>query len=86
VGDFNMPTVSHLYRSVWRDFTNAFEEAGWGFGYTAPCTTHARWFDDVPWVRIDHILADPTWTVRACEIGHGRGSDHRLIWASLARR
>lgn len=85
VGDFNMPAVSNLYRDVWGDFTNAFDEVGLGFGYTSPCTTHSHWFNDVPWVRIDHILADSTWTVRACEIGHGRGSDHHLIWARVSR-
>jgi endonuclease/exonuclease/phosphatase (EEP) superfamily protein YafD len=86
VGDFNMPTISNLYRDNWQDFTNAFDEAGGGFGYTAPCSTHRYWFNNVPWVRIDHILADRAWKVRACEIGRGRGSDHRLIWARVARR
>jgi endonuclease/exonuclease/phosphatase (EEP) superfamily protein YafD len=86
VGDFNMPTVSNLYRDVWQDFTNAFDEVGIGSGYTALCSTQSYWFNDVPWVRIDHVLADRAWAVRACEIGHGRGSDHRLIWALLTRR
>ena len=66
-------------------FNNAFDERGTGFGYTAPCSMRYRWFHDSPWVRIDHILADPTWTVRACAVGRGRGSDHRLIWALLTR-
>ena len=83
VGDFNTPTVSDIYDVAWHGFANAFEQTGWGFGYTAPCTTHRRWFNDVPWVRIDHILADDHWTVYACGIGSGNGSDHRLIWAKL---
>jgi endonuclease/exonuclease/phosphatase (EEP) superfamily protein YafD len=86
VGDFNTPTVSEIYRSTWYGFANAFEQAGWGFGYTAPCTTHHHWPDDVPWARIDHILADDRWAVSACGIGYGNGSDHRLIWATLSRR
>jgi vancomycin resistance protein VanJ len=85
-GDFNTPTVSRLYRTVWPRFTNAFDAAGLGFGYTAPCTNHRHWFDDVPWVRIDHILADEHWTVSACGVGRSKGSDHRLIWALLSPR
>jgi endonuclease/exonuclease/phosphatase (EEP) superfamily protein YafD len=86
VGDFNTPTVSEIYGEAWHGFANAFDEAGWGFGYTAPCTTHRHWFNDVPWVRIDHILADDRWSVSACGIGEGNGSDHRLIWAILRPR
>jgi endonuclease/exonuclease/phosphatase (EEP) superfamily protein YafD len=86
VGDFNTPTVSEIYDTAWHGFTNAFEVAGWGFGYTAPCTTHRHWFNFVPWVRIDHILVDDHWTVAACGIGSGNGSDHRLIWSLVKPR
>jgi endonuclease/exonuclease/phosphatase (EEP) superfamily protein YafD len=85
-GDFNTPSVSNLYRACWLDFQNAFETAGFGFGYTAPCTRHRYWFNDVPWVRIDHILADEHWAVTGCEIGPSRGSDHRLICAQISPR
>jgi endonuclease/exonuclease/phosphatase (EEP) superfamily protein YafD len=86
VGDFNTPTVSDIYRETWRGFANAFDEAGWGFGYTAPVSEHRHWFDDVPWVRIDHILADNHWTVASCGVGEGNGSDHRPIWAVIKSR
>jgi vancomycin resistance protein VanJ len=85
-GDFNTPSVSSLYRAVWTSFTNAFDKVGLGFGYTAPCTNHRHWFNDVPWVRIDHILADDHWSVATCKTGHSKGSDHRLIWAALSLR
>jgi endonuclease/exonuclease/phosphatase (EEP) superfamily protein YafD len=84
VGDFNTPSVSRLYRDAWTGFTNAFEAVGFGFGYTAPCTDHRYWFNDVPWVRIDHILADDHCRVSACGIGRSKGSDHRLVWALLS--
>jgi endonuclease/exonuclease/phosphatase (EEP) superfamily protein YafD len=86
VGDFNTPTVSEIYDTAWHGFANAFEVAGWGFGYTAPCTTHRHWLNFVPWVRIDHILVDDHWTVGACGIGSGNGSDHRLIWSLVKPR
>lgn len=86
VGDFNTPTVSEIYDTAWHGFANAFEVAGWGFGYTAPCTAHRHWFNFVPWVRIDHILVDDHWTVGACGIGSGNGSDHRLIWSLVKPR
>ncbi len=86
VGDFNTPTVSELYGEAWHGFTNAFNQAGWGFGYTAPCSPHRHWFNDVPWVRIDHILTGSQWNVSTCGIGTGNGSDHRLIWAVVQRR
>jgi vancomycin resistance protein VanJ len=86
VGDFNTPVCSRLYRSTWEGFTNAFDAAGLGFGYTAPCTTHRHWINDLPWVRIDHILTDAHWSVGRCGIGRGKGSDHRLIWADLSLR
>jgi endonuclease/exonuclease/phosphatase (EEP) superfamily protein YafD len=83
MGDFNTPCVSRLYRAAWHGFTNAFNQMGFGFGYTAPCKNHRIWFNDVPWVRIDHILVDDRWIVSACDVGRGHGSDHRLIWALL---
>jgi vancomycin resistance protein VanJ len=86
VGDLNTPTMSELYRDAWHGLSNAFNEVGWGWGYTAPCSTHRYWFNDVPWVRIDHILVDEHWSVSASNIGTGNGSDHRLIWARLARK
>jgi endonuclease/exonuclease/phosphatase (EEP) superfamily protein YafD len=86
VGDFNTPTVSEIYGEAWQGFDNAFDQVGWGLGYTAPCSPHRHWLNDVPWVRIDHILTDNHWNVATCGIGTGNGSDHRLIWAVVQRR
>ncbi len=86
VGDFNAPSSSSLYQHDWGDYTNAFDEAGCGYGYTAPCRDHSFWLSGTPWLRIDHILATPHWCVRKCQIGHLNGSDHRLITATLSLR
>ena len=85
-GDFNMPVSSSLYRSRWRDFTNAFSATGWGYGYTAPCHTTGFLPADWPWIRVDHILVDSSLSVAACRTGQGHGSDHRLLIAELATR
>jgi endonuclease/exonuclease/phosphatase (EEP) superfamily protein YafD len=84
LGDFNMPSSSSLFRRWWGEYTNAFDAAGLGFGYTSPCRKNQRhWFDDTPWVRIDHILCSPEWSVVSCDVGEQNGSDHRLIAARL---
>ncbi len=82
-GDFNTPADSSLYQRNWGDFQNAFGVAGFGFGYTSPCGPHTHWFDDIPWVRIDHVLCSPEWQIVRCDVGQNNGSDHRLIAATL---
>ncbi len=85
-GDFNMPSSSHIYQTAWSDFSNAFEVAGWGTGYTSPCSSHTIWPSNTPWLRIDHILVNGHWQVQESHIGTGNGSDHRLIAARLRLR
>ena len=84
LGDFNTQSNSSLFTDVWSGYTSAFDSAGWGYGYTAPCNTGRFWPDNTPWLRIDHILVDDAWQVHACEIGQTNGSDHRLIWSRLS--
>jgi len=82
-GDFNMPCESSLYQRHWFGYQNAFNLAGCGYGYSFPCTRQYLWPAGMPWMRLDHILADDTWIVRHCEIGSTNGSDHRMIKATL---
>ncbi len=82
-GDFNAPCESSLYRAHWFGFQNAFNLAGTGYGYSFPCTRQYCWPAGVPWMRLDHILADDAWRVRSCYVGSANGSDHRLIAATL---
>jgi vancomycin resistance protein VanJ len=67
-GDFNMPADDSTMAALRSTFRFAFEEAGWGYGYTRP--SHH------PWVRIDHILAGPEWFVTRCRVAPDFGSDH----------
>jgi vancomycin resistance protein VanJ len=72
-GDFNTPPDSTVYREYWSDFTNAFSQAGCGWG-----NTH---FTRRTGVRIDHQLAGPGWTCRRCWVGPDIGSEHRPVIA-----
>jgi endonuclease/exonuclease/phosphatase family metal-dependent hydrolase len=74
-GDFNMPADDSAMAALASAFRFAFEEAGWGYGYTRPAS--------YPWMRIDHILASPEWAVIRAETGPDIGSDHRPMSAEL---
>ncbi len=86
VGDFNTPSSSSMFNDSWSRYRNAFESAGWGYGYTSPCNTANRWPNNTPWLRIDHILATSNWAIHSAAIGHTNGSDHRLVWAEVSLR
>lgn len=85
-GDFNMPTTSSIFEHSFGEYSNAFDEAGIGFGYTAPCRPNRFWLPNVPWLRIDHILASNLLETLRCEAGEFSGSDHRLVAAVLHLR
>jgi endonuclease/exonuclease/phosphatase family metal-dependent hydrolase len=74
-GDFNMPADDTTMAALRGNFRFAFEEVGWGYGYTRPARC--------PWVRIDHVLAGPEWTVASCRVGPDFGSDHLPLLADV---
>ncbi|HMO36106.1 MAG TPA: endonuclease/exonuclease/phosphatase family protein [Gemmatales bacterium] len=74
-GDFNMTSDDGLYRKSWKGYGNAFEKAGWGFGYTKWTSWHG--------VRIDHVLFEQTWQCIHAEVGPNLGSDHRPLYVEL---
>uniref|UniRef100_A0A7C4LLZ5 Endonuclease/exonuclease/phosphatase domain-containing protein n=1 Tax=Schlesneria paludicola TaxID=360056 RepID=A0A7C4LLZ5_9PLAN len=84
-GDFNTPTSSHVFQQVWGDLQSAFDVAGCGYGYTAPCRPIRFWLTNVPWARIDHILCSSEFGIVRCQVGRGNGSDHRVVAAELRR-
>jgi endonuclease/exonuclease/phosphatase (EEP) superfamily protein YafD len=77
VGDFNTAWGSPIFRDNFGDFKDAFSEAGFGFG-----TSYAR---HRTWLRIDHIIFDPSWHCRRCYTSGDVGSGHRAVLAELAR-
>jgi endonuclease/exonuclease/phosphatase (EEP) superfamily protein YafD len=74
-GDFNTPCDSTLFGAIWSRYTDAFTEAGLGWGYTYHMNRTA--------LRIDHILAGPGWRCRSCWVGPEVGSEHRPVLADL---
>lgn len=77
-GDFNLTSDSAIYRSHWSGWSNAFETAGRGFGYTK----FTSWWG----ARIDHVLYDNAWHAVSATTGPDLGSDHRPVVAVLERR
>jgi endonuclease/exonuclease/phosphatase (EEP) superfamily protein YafD len=77
VGDFNTPPESRSYRAWWSDWQNAFSEAGIGLGGTRL----NGWIR----ARIDHILADQSWTIVESRVEQEAGSDHLPVLAVLRR-
>ncbi|MGH7173148.1 MAG: endonuclease/exonuclease/phosphatase family protein [Gemmataceae bacterium] len=75
MGDFNTPSESAFFHRVWDRYTDAFTQAGWGWGYT--------FFGAKTTVRIDHILAGPGWYCERCWVGANIGSPHRPILADV---
>lgn len=74
-GDFNMPPDDSTLAALLATFRSAFDEAGWGYGYTRP----ARF----SWVRIDRILTTPDWFITECRVGPDLGSDHLPVTAEV---
>lgn len=74
-GDFNMPVESAIYRRHWSPFTNAFSEAGLGFGATK---TTKLWG-----TRIDHVLAGRGFQCLGAWVGPHLETDHSPMVADL---
>lgn len=77
-GDFNLPVESAIYRRYWRGLRNAFEEGGWGYGYT-------KW-TGLFGSRIDHLLLGDQWDVRHVFLGASIGSDHVPLIVELRQK
>jgi vancomycin resistance protein VanJ len=75
-GDFNLTGDSAIFRDCWSGYTDAFAEAGLGFGHTEFVKAWAS-------VPIDHILGGPGWRPRRCWVGPDVGSDHRPVIAEM---
>ncbi|WP_338731092.1 endonuclease/exonuclease/phosphatase family protein [Mangrovimonas cancribranchiae] len=75
-GDFNNTAFSYVYKNIKENLTDSFEEAGNGFGRTYD-------FKFFP-VRIDFILADPSFKVERFKTFDEKFSDHYPIMTHLS--
>jgi vancomycin resistance protein VanJ len=68
-GDFNTTPRGAMYSSLRAKYSNAFEQAGWGFGFT--------YNSKLPVIRIDHVwLNSRVQATRAFAV-NDQASDHR---------
>lgn len=79
-GDFNMPQESTVYRRDWSGYTNAFSQAGIGFGWTEWPTIRGLSYG----IRIDHILMGAGWRSSRAWVGPQVGSEHLPLIADVA--
>ena len=74
-GDFNTPPRARIHRALRAEATDAFAQAGRGWGFT-----YARGF---PLIRIDYVWCDGAVTPVRCRTADGLASDHRLVVTDL---
>jgi vancomycin resistance protein VanJ len=79
VGDFNTGDRDRNYKLFSKYLTNAFEQTGWGLGFTYPIKPLFQ----LPLVRIDHIFYSQHWQANAARTNKGSGSDHQYLVAKL---
>lgn len=76
VGDFNSTQHSWVYREILADRSDAFKVAGSGWG--------ATYHRELPFARIDFIMASPEFEVISAHVPEGTDlSDHRPLVARL---
>jgi endonuclease/exonuclease/phosphatase family metal-dependent hydrolase len=74
-GDFNDVPSSYTYRKITAGWKDAFLEKGFGLGVT--------YMGLSPTLRIDYILTNAAWEVKAFEQVDENLSDHHMIMADL---
>jgi len=80
-GDFNSTADSAFAARMAELADDGWRLAGSGFGATWP-----NGLFPVPPLRVDHLYLSRRLTVTRMSIGRGEGSDHRPLFATLARR
>ena len=76
-GDTNLPGLSWILGENFGRYRDAFAQAGLGFGYTFPARR--------PWMRIDRVLFNDRLRAIEYRAGPVTLSDHRSVFAALAR-
>jgi endonuclease/exonuclease/phosphatase (EEP) superfamily protein YafD len=74
-GDTNLPGLSAMGRRYLGDLHDAFDDVGFGFGYTFPAKR--------PWMRIDRALAAGRIRFVDVRVGKLGASDHRPLFVEF---
>ena len=77
-GDTNLPGASAALRRELGQFSDAFRDAGWGFGYTYP--------QKYPWLRLDRVMASPSLKFSEFRVGCPAASDHLCVSVHISKR
>lgn len=82
-GDFNA-TIDHAqFRSLLENgWTDVHTTKGCGFDETWPVSRGTG----IPAMRLDHVLVSDHFEVKAVELGHANGSDHKPVIATIHLR
>jgi endonuclease/exonuclease/phosphatase (EEP) superfamily protein YafD len=75
IGDTNLPEPSPIARRSFAGLRDAFEETGFGFGYTFPSKR--------PWMRIDRAFAGEGIHFLDARVGRRGASDHRPLFVDF---
>jgi endonuclease/exonuclease/phosphatase (EEP) superfamily protein YafD len=74
-GDTNLPALSSMSRRYFADLHDAFDDVGFGLGYTFPAKR--------PWMRIDRALAKDGIRFVDVRVGKLGASDHRPLFVDF---
>jgi vancomycin resistance protein VanJ len=87
VGDFNLGDHAPGYTIIAEEFTDAYREAGWGFGFTFPKGLRVgKTPVPGPFTRIDYIFHSRGLYTNWARVGCEGSSDHCYVLAQLARK
>jgi endonuclease/exonuclease/phosphatase family metal-dependent hydrolase len=75
IGDTNLPPLSSIARRHFDGLKDAFDEVGFGFGYTFPARR--------PWMRIDRALGSDGVRFLDVRVAPRGISDHRTLFVDL---
>jgi endonuclease/exonuclease/phosphatase (EEP) superfamily protein YafD len=77
-GDTNLPGASATLRRELGQYSDAFRDAGWGFGYTYPAKH--------PWLRLDRVMASAALKFSQFRVGCPAASDHLCVSVQVSKR
>ncbi len=84
-GDFNMSDHGYIYHQFAGEMTDAFKDAGRGWGLTFPGHTRNPLTAFGPWLRLDYFFSGRGWRAVECRPEPGTNSQHKAVVARFQR-